>query len=173
MCEWVSEWDIHIYTHRHRRWQSTPARSAQESRTCEEPRSTLCFQWFGRVRSSNFPRTRIRPTQPEQRHYACKFIWITRLYGDTDSNRSEHYMVQHKTRISLQGSKPSTLVHPEDSAEHRALLVLAGRGLGFRGAGFTGLLSNLGEKEYKLYFIMVPLRKKVVKYGTPKPSLGV
>ena len=37
--------------------------------------------------------------------------------------------------------------------------------------GFTGLLSNQGEKRINLYFIMAPLRKKVFKYGTPKPSL--
>ena len=34
----------------------------------------------------------------------------------------------------------------------------------------TGLLSNQGEKSINFYFIMVPLRKKVLKYGTPKPS---
>ena len=34
----------------------------------------------------------------------------------------------------------------------------------------TGLLSNQGEKSINLYFIRVPLRKKVLKYGTPKPS---
>ena len=44
----------------------------------------------------------------------------------------------------------------------------------------TGLLSNQGEKSINLYSIMVPLRKtvfhngsfkkKVLKYGTPKPS---
>ena len=33
-----------------------------------------------------------------------------------------------------------------------------------------GLLSNQGEKSINSYFIMVPLRKKVLKYGTPKPS---
>ena len=36
----------------------------------------------------------------------------------------------------------------------------------------TGLLSNQGEKSIHLYFIRVPLRKKVLKYGTPKPRLG-
>ena len=36
---------------------------------------------------------------------------------------------------------------------------------------FTGLLSNQGEKSTNFYFIMVPLRKKVLKFGTPKPSL--
>ena len=34
----------------------------------------------------------------------------------------------------------------------------------------TGFLSNQGEKSINSYFIMVPLRKKVLKYGTPKPS---
>ena len=34
----------------------------------------------------------------------------------------------------------------------------------------TGLLSNQGEKSINFYFIRVPLRKKVLKYGTPKPS---
>ena len=33
----------------------------------------------------------------------------------------------------------------------------------------TGLLSNQGEKSINFYFIRVPLRKKVLKYGTPKP----
>ena len=37
---------------------------------------------------------------------------------------------------------------------------------------FPGLLSNQGEKSINLYFIMVPLRKKVLKYGTPKPSFS-
>ena len=32
-----------------------------------------------------------------------------------------------------------------------------------------GLLSDQGEKSINLYFIRVPLRKKVLKYGTPKP----
>ena len=47
------------------------------------------------------------------------------------------------------------------------------RGLGFRvwGLGFTGLLSNQGAKSINFYFIMVPFNK-VLKYGTPKPSLG-
>ena len=36
--------------------------------------------------------------------------------------------------------------------------------------GLSGLLSNQGEKSINSYFIMVPLRKKVLKYGTPKPS---
>ena len=31
-------------------------------------------------------------------------------------------------------------------------------------------LSNQGEKSINLYFIRVPLRKKVLKYGTPKPQ---
>ena len=34
-----------------------------------------------------------------------------------------------------------------------------------------GFLSNQGEKSIHLCFIMVPLRNKVLKYGTPKPSL--
>ena len=43
-------------------------------------------------------------------------------------------------------------------------------GLGFlRIAGFTGPLSNQGEKSINFYFTMVPLRRKVLKYGTPKP----
>ena len=37
--------------------------------------------------------------------------------------------------------------------------------------GFTGLLSNQAEKRIDFYFLMVPLSKKVLKYGTPKPSL--
>ena len=36
----------------------------------------------------------------------------------------------------------------------------------------TGLLSNQGENSINLHFIMVPLRKKVLKYGTPKPREG-
>ena len=39
------------------------------------------------------------------------------------------------------------------------------------GAWITGLLSNQGEKSINFYFIRVPLRKKVLKYGTPKPRL--
>ena len=35
----------------------------------------------------------------------------------------------------------------------------------------AGLLSNQGEKSINFYFIMVPLRKKVLKYGTPKPRM--
>ena len=42
---------------------------------------------------------------------------------------------------------------------------------GFRVKGETGLLSNQGEKSINLYFIRVLLRKKVLKYGTPKPSI--
>ena len=38
--------------------------------------------------------------------------------------------------------------------------------------GLTGLLSNQGEKSINFYFRMVPLSKKVLKYGTPKPGLG-
>ena len=30
-------------------------------------------------------------------------------------------------------------------------------------------ISNQGEKSINMYFIRVPLRKKVLKYGTPKP----
>ena len=37
----------------------------------------------------------------------------------------------------------------------------------------AGLLSNQGEKSINFYFIRVPLRKKVLKYGTPKPRLRV
>ena len=37
---------------------------------------------------------------------------------------------------------------------------------------YTGLLSNQGEKSINFYFIMVPLRKTVLKYGTPKNSIG-
>ena len=37
----------------------------------------------------------------------------------------------------------------------------------------AGLLSNQGEKSLNLYFIRVPLKKKVLKYGTPKPSRRV
>ena len=33
----------------------------------------------------------------------------------------------------------------------------------------AGLLSNQGEKSINFYFIRVPLRRKVLKYGTPKP----
>ena len=33
----------------------------------------------------------------------------------------------------------------------------------------SGLLSNQGEKSINFYFIRVPLGKKVLKYGTPKP----
>ena len=33
-----------------------------------------------------------------------------------------------------------------------------------------GLLSNQGEKRRHLYFIRVPLRKKVLKSGTPSPG---
>ena len=39
-------------------------------------------------------------------------------------------------------------------------------------ARITGLLSNQGKNSINFYFIRVPLRKKVSKYGTPKPSLG-
>ena len=38
-----------------------------------------------------------------------------------------------------------------------------------RARPLSGLLSNQGEKSINLYFIRVPLRKKVLKYGTPKP----
>ena len=33
------------------------------------------------------------------------------------------------------------------------------------------LLSNQAEKSINFYFIRVPLRKKVLKYGTPKPRI--
>ena len=36
----------------------------------------------------------------------------------------------------------------------------------------SGLLSNRGEKSINFDFIMVPLTKKVLKYGTPKPSVS-
>ena len=36
-----------------------------------------------------------------------------------------------------------------------------------------GLFSNQGEKSINVYFIMVPLREKVLKYGTPKPRFWV
>ena len=41
------------------------------------------------------------------------------------------------------------------------------------GVHYTGLLSNQAEKSINFYFIRVPLRKKVLKYGTPKPSIRV
>ena len=37
----------------------------------------------------------------------------------------------------------------------------------------TEVLSNQGERSMNFYFIMVPLRKQVLKYGTPKPSIRV
>ena len=37
---------------------------------------------------------------------------------------------------------------------------------------FTGLLSNQGKKKYKLVFHAGSIKRKVLKYGTPKPSLG-
>ena len=37
-------------------------------------------------------------------------------------------------------------------------------------ASLPGLLSNQGEKSINFHFIRVPLRKRVLKYGTPKPS---
>ena len=36
---------------------------------------------------------------------------------------------------------------------------------------YTGLLRNQGEKGINLYFIMAPLRKEVLEYCTPKPSI--
>ena len=39
-----------------------------------------------------------------------------------------------------------------------------------RDPSFIGLLSNQGKTGINFCFIMVPLRKKVLKYGTPKPS---
>ena len=44
---------------------------------------------------------------------------------------------------------------------------------GFRhcSGGFSGLLSNQ-EKKYKLLFHNGSFKKEVLKYGTPKPSLG-
>ena len=38
---------------------------------------------------------------------------------------------------------------------------------------YTGRLSNQGEKSINFYFIRVPLRQKVLKYGTPKPSTNL
>ena len=35
----------------------------------------------------------------------------------------------------------------------------------------AGLLSNQREKSISFHFIMVPLKKNVIKYGTPKPRL--
>ena len=43
---------------------------------------------------------------------------------------------------------------------------------GFGGRVYTGLLSNQAEKKYKLVFHNGSLKKKVFKYGTPKPSTG-
>ena len=40
-----------------------------------------------------------------------------------------------------------------------------------RGTLFWAFQYNQGEKSINFYFIMVPLRKKVLKYGTPKPSI--
>ena len=37
----------------------------------------------------------------------------------------------------------------------------------------SGLLSTQREKSINVYFIMVPLRKKYLKYGTPKPSVAI
>ena len=47
---------------------------------------------------------------------------------------------------------------------------IAKKGVGYGPMG-TGLLSNQGEKSINLYFIMVPIRKQVLKYGTPKPRV--
>ena len=41
--------------------------------------------------------------------------------------------------------------------------------LGWLSYSGTGLFSNHGEKSINLSFIMVLLRQKVLKYGTPKP----
>ena len=40
-------------------------------------------------------------------------------------------------------------------------------------ASGIGLLSNQGEKSINFYFTRVPLRKKVLKYGTPKPRFSL
>ena len=40
-------------------------------------------------------------------------------------------------------------------------------------APIPGLLSNQGEKSINFYFIMVSIKKKVLKYGTPKPRYRV
>ena len=61
-----------------------------------------------------------------------------------------------------QGGAPQALI-PEGL---RALGLKALRFIGFIG---SGLLSNQGEKSINFYFIRVPLRKKVLKCGTPKP----
>ena len=37
---------------------------------------------------------------------------------------------------------------------------------------FYWVFNHQGEKSINFYFIRVPLRKKVLKYGTPKPSLS-
>ena len=44
-------------------------------------------------------------------------------------------------------------------------------GRGLEGSGVSRLLSNQGEKSINFYFIMVPFKEKVLKYGSPKPSL--
>ena len=44
-------------------------------------------------------------------------------------------------------------------------------GLGGGGVRVLGFLSNQGAKSRNFYFMMVPLRKKVLKYGTPKPRV--
>ena len=42
---------------------------------------------------------------------------------------------------------------------------------GVLGSTVPGLLSNQGEKRYKLLFHHGSFKKKVLKYGTPKPSV--
>ena len=60
-----------------------------------------------------------------------------------------------------------TIKYPKGSIK-----VLLGGG-GVPGCGpFTGLLSNQGEKSINFYFHKGSFKKKVLKYGTPKPSLG-
>ena len=68
--------------------------------------------------------------------------------------------------VSLEGSFKCSL-----KALIFAIKVPAGAAL--KGSSSTGLLSNQGEKSIHFYFIMVPLRKKALKYGTPKPSQGL
>ena len=41
------------------------------------------------------------------------------------------------------------------------------------GLGFPGFLSNQGEKSINFVFHSGSFKKKVLKYGTPKPSFWV
>ena len=38
-------------------------------------------------------------------------------------------------------------------------------------SGYSGLLSNQGEKKYTLLFHNGSFKKKALKYGTPQPSI--